>query len=450
MRPGLIAVVVAVVVMCAASTCAPAGPPPDVEALRDPVMCSSCHSDHYREWAGSMHAYASKDPVFLAMNARGQRETNGALGDFCVRCHAPLAVATGATTDGLNLAELPDELQGITCVFCHSVTAVEGDNNNPLVLSEDGIMRGGIPDPIDGAPHGTEYSALHDRNRLESSTLCGACHDIVVPNGFHLERTFLEWRESLYSKEQGGLSCSACHMPGRDEPVARVPGAPVRRRHGHAFPGVDVALTDFPERESQRAQVERFLDFSLAAKLCVEDSGGLTEVTVDLENLAAGHAFPSGATQDRRVWVEVRAFVGDEEVYSSGVVADDEALDLDDPDLWFLGQRMYAEDGSPTHNFWEAHRLEGELLPAPTTRFPFEPNYVETHVIRRYVIGGLPPDRVTMRVRMRPMGFDVLDDLIATGDLDPAVRDEMPTYDLRSTVIEWTSALGQRCLPEGR
>ena len=39
-----------------------------------------------------MHAYAAEDPVFLAMNARGQRETKGALGDFCVKCHAPMAV----------------------------------------------------------------------------------------------------------------------------------------------------------------------------------------------------------------------------------------------------------------------------------------------------------------------------------------------------------------------
>jgi hypothetical protein len=39
-----------------------------------------------------MHAYAAEDPVFLAMNARGQRETQGALGAFCVNCHAPLAV----------------------------------------------------------------------------------------------------------------------------------------------------------------------------------------------------------------------------------------------------------------------------------------------------------------------------------------------------------------------
>ena len=73
-----------------------------------------------------MHAYAAEDPVFLAMNARGQRETNGALGDFCVKCHAPLAVELGLTTDGLNLGEIPPHLAGVTCFFCHTVESVEG------------------------------------------------------------------------------------------------------------------------------------------------------------------------------------------------------------------------------------------------------------------------------------------------------------------------------------
>ena len=43
----------------------------------DPASCAGCHPDHYREWSGSMHAYAAEDPVFLAMNAHGQRVTEG-------------------------------------------------------------------------------------------------------------------------------------------------------------------------------------------------------------------------------------------------------------------------------------------------------------------------------------------------------------------------------------
>src|SRR5687768_1766164 len=67
--------------------------------LLDPASCKSCHPKHYREWRSSMHAYAADDPVFLAMNKRGQRETEGALGDFCVGCHAPMAVREGETSD---------------------------------------------------------------------------------------------------------------------------------------------------------------------------------------------------------------------------------------------------------------------------------------------------------------------------------------------------------------
>jgi len=62
------------------------------DQLLDPQTCQGCHQDQFSEWAGSMHAYSSNDPVFLAMNRRGQRETAGALGKFCVNCHAPMAV----------------------------------------------------------------------------------------------------------------------------------------------------------------------------------------------------------------------------------------------------------------------------------------------------------------------------------------------------------------------
>src|SRR5205085_9814425 len=83
----------------AAAGCGGEGGTLSAAELRDPAACQGCHPSQFAEWAGSMHAYASEDPVFLAMNQRGQRETNGALGDFCVRCHAPQVVRAGLTTD---------------------------------------------------------------------------------------------------------------------------------------------------------------------------------------------------------------------------------------------------------------------------------------------------------------------------------------------------------------
>ena len=54
------------------------------EQLLDPQTCASCHEAYVREWSGSMHAYASEDPVFVAMNKRFQREGGGANKDFCL------------------------------------------------------------------------------------------------------------------------------------------------------------------------------------------------------------------------------------------------------------------------------------------------------------------------------------------------------------------------------
>ena len=67
-----------------------------VEQLKNPETCMSCHPIHYREWKASMHAYASDDPVFLAMNELGQQETN-ARGRLRRKCQHPLAVKDGLT-----------------------------------------------------------------------------------------------------------------------------------------------------------------------------------------------------------------------------------------------------------------------------------------------------------------------------------------------------------------
>src|SRR5579871_5159599 len=105
------------------------------EQLLDPATCQPCHAEHVTDWSGSMHAYASDDPIFLAMNARGQRETNGALGSFCVNCHAPLALRENATTDGTNLANVPSKLKGVNCYFCHTIDQVNGAHDAPVHLA---------------------------------------------------------------------------------------------------------------------------------------------------------------------------------------------------------------------------------------------------------------------------------------------------------------------------
>ena len=52
---------------------------------------------------------------------------------------------------------------------------------------------------------------------------------------------------------------------------------------------------------------------------------------------------------------------------------------------------------------------------------------------------------MTLRIRLQPVGVDVLDDLVQSNDLDAAVVDAMPTFDVPLTGpggadLEWTTA----------
>ena len=469
----------------------------DIEKLKDPATCKECHAQHYREWSASMHAYASKDPVFLAMNRRGQEETAGALGSFCVNCHAPMAVQEGKTTDGLDIAELPESLQGVTCYFCHNVAAVEGTHNNPIRLAKDTTMRGSFrdPEPVANSVHASTYSRFMSGSTPESAQFCGACHDIVLPSPpappprdgtpVKLERTFSEWQDSVFSfgGDGGtlGLSCSGvCHMPPPPDPfrkygpAAEKAGLKVGGRdlHEHLFPGADVALTPFPDtgdanddaflESHHRQRIQYLLDNTIQVKeICVESIDlEKVRVKVQLENIGAGHFWPSGASHDRRAWVEVNAYVDGNLVYESGTVGPGEdvtALAAANPDIWLFRDQLLGVGDKEPHMFWDIAQSNARMLPAPITRDTGLPEFYTNHRSQDFPAAraktiAAPLDRkrlrVTVLVRLQPMGFDVLDDLIASGHLDPAIRGKMPIFNLHPNRNYATNAAVLRETPE--
>lgn len=428
--------------------------------LRDPETCKGCHPVHYREWSSSMHAYAARDPVFVAMNRRGQRETQGKLGDFCIRCHAPMAVVDKTTRDGLDLEHLPDKDRGVSCYFCHNVTGVEGDHNAMLHLANDTTMRGPIRDPLPPRVHQVESSELFDNLSPKSTAVCGGCHDIVTPNGVHLERTLEEYRSGIFSKSATGAppsfdSCVGCHMPPRQGLAAVAPqGVRPRAVHEHLWPGIDLPLTPFPHRDALRSAVED-CQLGLASV-----SFFTLEVTppdlfsLQIETLA-GHNEPSGAAQDRRMWLEFLAYDRSGrllEPVSSGQIADGEIEEKapddpkHDPRLLMLRDRIYDAQGKPAHMFWQAamsmahpRGYESNVIPVAAT------SYIDgTHVVLKQYRASGPeglPARVTARLRMRPIGLDVLQDLVDSGDLDPAIVAQTPTLTFGAQ-IEWTRDSG--------
>jgi hypothetical protein len=425
-----------------------------VEKLTDPETCKDCHPRQYQDWSGSMHAYASDDPLFVALNRRGEKAQ---VGTFCVKCHAPMALHTGQT-DGTSasIAALPKQVRGVTCYFCHNVDSVLGTHNNPLHLADDAVMRGEYVDAVNNEAHHSVYSTYLDRDRTESAAACGSCHDVVNRIDTDIERTYTEWQETVFSHPEVGTTCGQCHMPRSVnlEPIAegsKVSGVLSRRTHSHQLPGVDLALSDWPEADAQRKAVQDFLDTELQTALCVRGlPGSPPNLMVIADNVAGGHKWPSGAAQDRRLWFEVAAYKAGTLIYQSGAVAPDKSpTDLtNDPDFWLVRDCMFDSAGQETHNFWEAAAYESNSLPGQLTINPGDPNYYKSHVFQNYPRGGdrLPdfPDRVTLKVQLEAFPRDLFEELFA----DPAdlgftnkdvdgFRDKLVRFTLGKE-LEWT------------
>lgn len=416
--------------------------------LMDPATCGGCHPTHYQEWLQSMHATASDDPVFVAMNARGQRETGGQLGTFCVKCHAPMAVRDAMTTDGLNLSTLAAAYRGVTCFFCHTISEITEIHDGALGLADDLVMRGEYSDPISNGAHAATYSPLHDGKQSASAGLCGACHEVVVPQtDAAVERTYTEWSHSAFATS-GGATCIDCHMTASSQtgPIAQVPSAPDRTLHDHRAAAVDVPLGGAYADAGTNAVVDE-LSSALQGALCVTGAGG---IRVILDPVGVGHGWPSGATQDRRAWTEVVAWKGGTTFYQSGAVSQEVAVGADggDPDLWLLRDCMVDSNGNRVDFLWQAAASAGNELPALSTFDMLDPRFYMSHVYKRFPSDGSPlpqyPDEVTLRVRLQPIGSDVLGDLENSGDLDASAVASMPTFDVPlngpgSAALVWTA-----------
>ena len=424
-----------------------------VEELQNPETCKDCHQKHYDQWSGSMHAYASEDPVFVAMNKRGQRETNNELGDFCIKCHAPMAVNLGvATGTNFDPAALTPATKGITCYFCHNVESVADDHNNGLVVAMDQTMRGGAKNPTESPAHyGTYDEAM--ASKTNNSTMCGSCHDVVTPADVHLERTFAEWKTTVFAIQDPAsflpVTCSTCHMTPTDGVIASGDGLDVKKRdggfHNHTMAAIDVALTPFPRMDEQKMEIEKILKPSLGiiglrppgsvvgpGGICLEPIGG-GQIRVRVDSLSVGHHFPSGAAQDRRVWLEVTAYDASNNVlFQRGVVPDgmdpeavgDSSLDCTNPmTCASFYDKTTKQDGTQAHFFWDVANVQSNLIRPPVTRDPNSMQYDHASNVVYPVPAVYPQiDRVEAKIWVRPLPFGAIDELIASGDLDPGVR----------------------------
>lgn len=334
--------------------------------------CQPCHPVHFKEWSGSMHAYAVKDPVWMSVNIIGQSQYTNALDQACVPCHATIGMLIGETPHGGFDPEdmSPVAAEGVGCDICHIISGIHGLENGRFDIEPGPVKFGTIENPVATSAHESEYSPLYAR-----SEYCGSCHDFVTGAGLELENTYREWIDGGHFMTK--KTCNDCHMATYEGPAAV--GGPDRTVHRHDFIGADVALIDFPNKAEQFEAVTEMMQNALTLGLVIPDTvtaGANLPVTVNVTNDLTGHSVPSGVPFNRQMWLAVVVIdgVGDT-VYSSGQL--DANLDLmdensafaeRDADLVNFQAQMYRADSTKTGGTWDVAYLDNPAIKPTETR----------------------------------------------------------------------------------
>ena len=261
--------------------------------------CAQCHEEIYNDWSVSAHAYAAVSPMFNKFEQKLNDVSQGTVGYFCMRCHAPVATALCASrAEPLwNLPEVARE--GITCIACHRVQYVYGKSNG-----ERRIETGDIFAPVLGGIGGDGVAtAIQHKDQLKLKTspdekgpgqnihatgvffepltkseFCTPCHQVAVHPGIKLEVVWEQYRASPACKK--GIQCQDCHMgkvPGLPlgydcGPVAKIGDKTVndhRKRSNHIFYGPNYPIAHpgvFPfHLKANRWTMEQWLTFDWRA-----------------------------------------------------------------------------------------------------------------------------------------------------------------------------------------
>lgn len=318
--------------------------------------CKTCHEDHYEQWRHSLHAKAHFESVYNFYFIKASMDTGQEIEPFCARCHTPIGVFNGSIPFPHPVKKPGDtkvseaENDGVQCDFCHIINGYDELNNAKFTVLPTRTKFGPYKDSKTSF-HDNAYSELH-----RSSELCGTCHNVNHPaNGIVLEATYTEWKEGPYAAE--GVICQDCHMtnglvekqihPG----IAGKDGPQRDHVSKHYFVGPNLMYSQGPEAAKLKALSEELL--RKAAKVEIGDykknETGI-KLPVMVTNTGAGHYIPTGVTEIREVWLEVK--IEDEKgqvIFHTGDL--DEKGDLKNEAIVYRTD-VLDRSGTVTTQFW--------------------------------------------------------------------------------------------------
>ena len=319
--------------------------------------CGGCHTRQRADWQSARHSQSAVNPWVLDLFS-GTGTPGGAAGyvyknthdvgssGFCATCHAPMQdvftpgmlqldnVSTAAGSDGVN------------CVACHQIANVDQARiNNLHAAGTFGKTDYYFANDANAAFQ--VFGALKDVNTdvmrniynplFNDSKLCASCHQYANPTtGTIGQNTYAEWLASPYAQPGPGYkTCQNCHMPEEATAGTIANGGVIRppsQRHRHTFVGATAStLVGAITLQAQQSV--------LAGELVVN---------VDVANVGAGHAFPTGISiRNGILLVRAKRVGGNDLVQASGptipIWADDDLPGVSAGDLSGLPGKGFAK-----------------------------------------------------------------------------------------------------------
>jgi DNA-binding beta-propeller fold protein YncE len=250
------------------------GSPPNPTYDADAAWCGQCHAPEYVQWQKSAHAHSALDPmvkygVGVEQSIRGTQYSRQ-----CAGCHDPVSLRLGDSSFASG--------RGITCITCHDTERlIRAGGNSDLEMATYDFA----------APHAVRAAA--QLATIRTPDFCAGCHQQFVPGtGIVAINTSGEFQSSTFATGATQTTCVDCHMPGD--------GA---GHTDHSAPGGNVYIAEQLSDSAFAAEVTAKLSSAIALRA----SSGVDGVHVVVENVGAGHSFPTGVTDIREPWAEVQA-----------------------------------------------------------------------------------------------------------------------------------------------
>jgi len=240
--------------------------------------CGHCHQEAHQQWRESAHSNSNRAPWYLKNVELLNTEKGIEFSRHCEGCHDPIALVSGALTEGAP-KKRPYDQDGVTCTVCHSIQKVDTRGTGSYVMGipavlvdEDGKPITRLVTDAEILTHLDRHSKAVMKDFYRTSEYCSSCHKAALPralNDYKWQRAislYDEWQNSSFAKQSplpfyvkdSVSTCQTCHMQ-REAVKTTDYGAKKGQLASHRWLGANTVVPKYYGFDEQATRIVQFL-----------------------------------------------------------------------------------------------------------------------------------------------------------------------------------------------